>query len=205
MAHPSMACVRLFDKNTSTYDFHKQIQDSQGVSALRSFVTSDSTALAVVSALVLTISVPLLLVREEDFVDQSADNTIFHFANTVFCTISIIASVCCITSGTFTMLHLMKVPDESLLDCISCIKGRFWNEPVLWCWVSFLGMIVGLSCNVLLLVGWVHSIICASISAPAVVWMWVVGDCMMHGAIQRQMAQKRLTNEQQLVDQQARG
>ena len=98
MAHPSMACVRLFDKNPLTYDYHKQIQDSQGVSALRSFVTSDSTALAVVSALVLTISVPLLLVREEDFVDQSADNTIFHFANTVFCTISIIASVCCITS-----------------------------------------------------------------------------------------------------------
>merc|ERR1711935_744236 len=178
MANPltyaaSMACVRLFDKNPLTYDYHKQIQDSQGVSALRSFVTSDSTALAVVSALVLTIS--------------------------------IIASVCCITSGTFTMLHLMKVPDESLLDCISCIKGRFWNEPVLWCWVSFVGMIVGLSCNVLLLVGWIHSIICVSISAPTVMWMWVVGDCMMHGAIQRQMAQKRLTNEQQLVDQQARG
>ena len=172
---------RFFSKNQGCYDFHKTIVDGQGVAALRNFISVDSSALGIISALVMTITIPFLLVEESEFSSRNPDivNEIIHYVNTVCGAISVTASICCIMAGTFTNLHTMKVADEQLLECISHVKGRFWNEPVLWSWISFIAMCLALCCNVALLGGWPHAVICLGLFVPAILWMKLVGDGMM--------------------------
>ena len=159
--------IKLFELDFSfssgAYEYWKKVQDRRGVDGFRDAITGDATAMSVVSALLLTISIPALMNISISIYDSdssfyvfdgisisNAINLIFRTVAFVSFAVSTMMSFAVIWIGTFFYCHLLKIPNQDLLYAICCVKGRWYGEEIFYLVRSVRYLLYGVSASVYL-------------------------------------------------------
>ena len=155
------------------WDYWSRV-DSIKDGALRDALVADATGLTLVAALALTIALPALLISPSSFTQSIHSDTLsnLHYANTIFFGLSAYGAFICIVNSANMFLHMTKVPNERLLECICHVKGTWYYESFGFCTLSLIALMTGYACSVALVSGWKQALTFSCIALVAGFHLW---------------------------------